>query len=73
MGECIQGLPETHFTEDPRKIDVPVLLTHGTDDPVVPYADAGPKSAQTLRNATKMPTRDTRTGCCPSTPTSSTP
>ncbi|WP_055590213.1 alpha/beta fold hydrolase [Peterkaempfera griseoplana] len=50
--ECIKAFSETDFTEDLKVIDVPVLVMHGTDDQVVPYADAGPKSANILKNAT---------------------
>jgi len=31
---------------------VPVLVMHGEDDQIVPYADAGPLSAKLLRNGT---------------------
>ncbi|GAA3953783.1 alpha/beta hydrolase [Actinomadura viridis] len=50
--ECIKAFSETDFTEDLKKIDVPVLVMHGTDDQVVPYADSGPKSAELLTNGT---------------------
>ncbi|MBG7699754.1 alpha/beta hydrolase [Streptomyces sp. MC1] len=50
--ECIKAFSETDFTEDLKKIDVPVLVMHGTDDQVVPYADSGPKSAELLKNGT---------------------
>ncbi len=50
--ECIEAFSETDFTEDLKKIDVPVLVMHGTDDQVVPYADSGPKSAELLKNGT---------------------
>ncbi|MFB7780993.1 alpha/beta fold hydrolase [Streptomyces bauhiniae] len=50
--ECIKAFSETDFTEDLKKIDVPVLVMHGTDDQVVPYADSGPKSAELLRQGT---------------------
>ncbi|MFF8911198.1 alpha/beta fold hydrolase [Streptomyces olivaceoviridis] len=50
--ECIKAFSETDFTEDLKKIDVPVLVMHGTDDQVVPYADSGPKSAELLSNGT---------------------
>ena len=33
--------PETDFTEDLKKIDVPTLVMHGDDDQIVPYPDAG--------------------------------
>ncbi|MEV7978765.1 alpha/beta hydrolase [Streptomyces sp. NPDC086519] len=50
--ECIKAFSETDFTEDLKKIDVPVLVMHGTDDQVVPYADSGPKSVELLKNGT---------------------
>ncbi|MEV5016456.1 alpha/beta fold hydrolase [Streptomyces sp. NPDC053780] len=50
--ECIKAFSETDFTEDLERIDVPVLVAHGTDDQVVPYADAGPLSAEILEHGT---------------------
>lgn len=41
---------QTDFTEDLKKITVPVLVQHGDDDQIVPYADSGPLSAKLLRN-----------------------
>ena len=32
---------ETDFTEDLKQITVPVLVMHGDDDQIVPYADFG--------------------------------
>ena len=40
------------FTEDLKKITVPVLVMHGDDDQVVPYADSGPLSARLVQNGT---------------------
>ncbi|MFH9612771.1 alpha/beta fold hydrolase [Streptomyces pratensis] len=48
--ECIKAFSETDFTEDLKKIEVPVLVAHGTDDQIVPYEDAGPLSAKLLPN-----------------------
>jgi non-heme chloroperoxidase len=48
----IKAFSETDFTEDLKKIDVPVLVMHGTDDQIVPYADAGPLSAKLLKHGT---------------------
>jgi non-heme chloroperoxidase len=31
---------------------VPVLVMHGDDDQIVPYADSGPLSAQLVKNRT---------------------
>jgi non-heme chloroperoxidase len=50
--DCIKAFSETDFTEDLRKIDVPVLVMHGTDDQIVPYADSAPLSAELLKNGT---------------------
>ena len=35
-----------------KKIKIPVLVMHGDDDQIVPYADSGPLSAKLLRNST---------------------
>jgi non-heme chloroperoxidase len=48
----IAAFSETDFTEDLRKITVPVLVMHGDDDQIVPYANAGPMSAELLQNGT---------------------
>ncbi|MFE4690745.1 alpha/beta fold hydrolase [Streptomyces sp. NPDC056749] len=48
--ECIKAFSETDFTEDLKRIEVPVLVAHGTDDQIVPYEDAGPLSAKLLPN-----------------------
>ena len=42
----IVAFSQTDFTEDLKKITVPVLVMHGDDDQVVPYADSGPLSAE---------------------------
>ena len=46
------ALPQTNFTEDLKKITVPVLVMHGDDDQIVPYADSAPLSAKLLKNST---------------------
>jgi non-heme chloroperoxidase len=48
----IVAFSQTDFTDDLKAITVPVLVMHGDDDQIVPYADAGPLSAQLLRNGT---------------------
>ncbi|MFJ4690098.1 alpha/beta fold hydrolase [Streptomyces sp. NPDC088766] len=50
--ECIKAFSETDFTEDLQKIDVPVLVMHGTDDQVVPYADSALKAVELLKDGT---------------------
>jgi non-heme chloroperoxidase len=48
--DCIKAFSETDFTEDLDAIDVPVLVMHGDDDQVVPYADSAPLSVKLLKN-----------------------
>lgn len=43
---------QTDFTPDLKKITVPMLVMHGDDDQVVPYADSGPLTAKLVKNAT---------------------
>ena len=50
--ECIKAFSETDFTEDLKKIDVPVLVAHGTDDQIVPYADSAPLAMKLLARGT---------------------
>ena len=50
--DCIKAFSETDFTDDLRRIDVPVLVMHGTDDQIVPYADSAPLSVKLLKNGT---------------------
>jgi non-heme chloroperoxidase len=50
--DCIKALSETDFTEDLKSITVPVLVMHGDDDQIVPYANAGPLSAKLLQHGT---------------------
>jgi non-heme chloroperoxidase len=46
----IVAFSQTDFTEDLKMISVPVLVMHGDDDQIVPYADSGPLSAQLVKN-----------------------
>ena len=48
----IVAFSQTDFTEDLKKITVPVLVMHGDDDQIVPYADSAPLSSKLLRNGT---------------------
>ena len=48
----IVAFSQTDFTEDLKKINLPVLVMHGDDDQIVPYADSGPLSAKLLKNST---------------------
>jgi len=50
--DCIKAFSETDFTEDLKKIDIPVLVMHGDDDQIVPFADSAPLSAKLLKKGT---------------------
>ena len=50
--DCIKAFSETDFTEDLKKIDIPVLVMHGDDDQIVPIVAAGPLSAKLLKKST---------------------
>lgn len=49
---CVAQFSETDFTDDLRKIDVPVLIVHGDTDHVVPIDITARKAARTIPNAT---------------------
>ncbi|TPX16813.1 uncharacterized protein E0L32_003375 [Thyridium curvatum] len=46
--DCIKDFSETDFTDDLKKINIPVLVLHGDDDQVVPFGASGEKSAKLL-------------------------
>ena len=46
----IVAFSQTDFTEDLKKITIPVLVMHSEDDQIVPYAAAGPQAAKLLPN-----------------------
>jgi non-heme chloroperoxidase len=48
----IVAFSQTDFTDDLKKITVPVLVMHGDDDQIVPYEDSGVLSTQLLPNGT---------------------
>jgi non-heme chloroperoxidase len=48
----IVAFSQTDFTEDLRKITLPVLVMHSKDDQIVPYVAAGPLSAKLLKKST---------------------
>lgn len=49
--DCVKQFSEVDFTEDLKKIDVPVLVVHGSDDQIVPIDAAGKASAKIIKNA----------------------
>ncbi|MCO8578454.1 alpha/beta hydrolase [Burkholderia multivorans] len=48
----IVAFSQTDFTEDLESTTIPVLVMHGDDDQIVPYADSGVLSAKLARNST---------------------
>jgi len=54
MGITVSGSISlrAHIPEDLKAISVPVLVTQGHDDQVVPYKAASIKQAELLQNAT---------------------
>jgi non-heme chloroperoxidase len=56
MPACYFGLkgdtPDSDFTGDLKKIDVPTLIVHGSDDQLVPIADSALLSSKIIKNAT---------------------
>jgi non-heme chloroperoxidase len=54
----VVAFSQTDFTEDLKKITIPVLVIHSEDDQIVPYGAAGPKSAKLLKNGTLITYKD---------------
>lgn len=50
--DCIAVFSETDFTEDLRKIDIPLLVMHGDDDQIVPIAASALLSSKLAPRAT---------------------
>ncbi len=66
--ECIKAFSETDFTEDLKAIDVPVLVIHGEDDQIVPYADSAPLTVKLLKHGMLKTYKDTPHGVCQTHP-----
>jgi len=49
--DCIKQFSETDFTADLKKMDMPTLVIHGSDDQIVPIDAAGKASAKIVKNA----------------------
>ena len=50
--DCIKAFSETDFTDDLKKIDVPVLIMHGEDDQIVPIADSAQLAIKLVKHGT---------------------
>lgn len=47
--DCIHEFSEVDYTDDLKKIDIPVLVAHGDDDQIVPIKAAALKSVKLLK------------------------
>jgi non-heme chloroperoxidase len=50
--DCIKALSESEFYDDLKMIDVPVLVMHGEDDQICPFATTGARSVKLLKHGT---------------------
>ena len=50
--DCIKEFSESDFTEDLKKIEIPVLVLHGDDDQIVPIDDSARLSSKLLKHST---------------------
>ena len=66
--DCIKAFSETDFTDDLKAIKQPVLVVHGDDDQIVPYADSAPKSVGLLPDGTLKTYKGLPHGLCTTHP-----
>ena len=50
--DCVKVFSETEFYEDLKIIDVQVLVMHGEDDQIAPFAVTAERSIQLLKHGT---------------------
>ena len=50
--DCIKAFSETDFTDDLKKIEVPILIMHGDDDQIVPIADSAELAIKLVKHGT---------------------
>jgi non-heme chloroperoxidase len=50
--DCIKALSETEFYEDLKMIDLPVMVMHGEDDQIAPFAATAASSIKLLKYGT---------------------
>ncbi|AZN99135.1 alpha/beta hydrolase [Mesorhizobium sp. M9A.F.Ca.ET.002.03.1.2] len=66
--DCIEAFSETDFTDDLKKIDVPVLVMHGDDDQIVPIADSALLAAKLVKHGTLKVYKGLPHGMCTTHP-----
>ncbi|KAK4445383.1 Alpha/beta hydrolase protein [Podospora aff. communis PSN243] len=50
--DCITAFSETDFTEDLKKVEVPVLVIHGSEDQLVPMESTAKRAVRLLKKGT---------------------
>ena len=50
--DCVKAFSETDFTEDLKKMDIPVLVLHGDDDQIVPIGASAQMSSKLVPKGT---------------------
>jgi non-heme chloroperoxidase len=48
--DCIKAFSETNFTDDLKNADIPVMVLHGEDDQIVPFALSGARAVKLLKH-----------------------
>jgi non-heme chloroperoxidase len=66
--DCIKAFSETDFTEDLKRLEIPVLLMHGDDDQIVPIADSALLSIKLLKQGTLKVYKGLPHGMCTTHP-----
>lgn len=51
--ECLKAFFESNFTEDLKKFDVPILISHGDDDQIAPIGASARAVAKLVKKATQ--------------------
>jgi len=50
--DCVTEFIREDYTDDLKKISVPVLVMNGDADQIVPYATSGPRAVKLVQNGT---------------------
>lgn len=66
--DCIKAFSETDFTDDLKRIEVPVLIMHGDDDQIVPIAASALISAKLVKDGTLKVYKGLPHGMCTTHP-----
>jgi non-heme chloroperoxidase len=48
----VSAFIQEDYSDDLKKISVPVLVMHGDADQIVPYATSGPRAVEIVQNGT---------------------